>query len=384
MRFIADANSLIYLAKTGLLRPFLEIARVFLPRTVLQECLEKSSMHSDASEINRAVSEHLIQIVEDRPESDLPSKMGKGEKAVLNLFKPETADWILTDDGEAVKYCRRHKLPLFSSPFVPALLYQNKKIGLSQALQAINLLSKIGYFSSDVIFQALQSLFGSLRLKGVLFDMDGVLVDTMKYHDEAWRITLRSYGLEISKEEIYRREGQKGHHTARDLLMKAGHLPDEEKIQKLIREKEIHFKKQAEAALFLSASECVRKLYDEGFSLALVTGSFFSEVKKVIPGEMLKCFSAVVTADRVHIGKPDPEPYLMALQELNVSPDEAFVIENAPFGIQSAKAAGTACIALATSLPEEFLQEADMIFQGLGDIAKCFESLKRKDITSRH
>ena len=384
MRFISDANSLIYLAKTGLLGPFLEISQVYLPQTVLKECLEKSAQHSDASEIDHAVHEHLIQVVEDSAESVLPPKMGAGEKAVLNLFKPETADWILTDDGEAVKYCRRHQLPLFSSPFVPALLYQKNKIQLGPALQAIHHLSKIGYFSHEVIFQARQALLGSRRLKGILFDMDGVLVDTMKYHDEAWRATLRSYGLEISKEEIYRREGQKGHHTARDLLVQAGHQPDEEKIQKLIKEKEVHFKKQAKASLFPKALKCVQKLYEEGFSLALVTGSFSSEVKNVLPEEMLKCFNALVTADRVHIGKPHPEPYLLALRELDVSAQDALVIENAPFGIQAAKAAQTACIALATSLPEEYLQEADIVLPGLEDLAKYFESLTRKDISIVH
>jgi beta-phosphoglucomutase len=381
MRFISDANSLIYLAKTGLLGPFLEVSQVFLPQTVLDECLEKSSQHSDASEIDHAVHAHLIQVVEDGPASALLPKMGKGEKAVLNLFKPEMADWILTDDGEAVKYCRRHQLPLFSSPFVPALLFQKNKIHLGPALQAIQHLSKIGYFSNEVIFQARQALLGSQRLKGILFDMDGVLVDSMKYHDEAWRITLRGYGLEISKEEIYRREGQKGHHTARDLLIQAGHQADEEKIQKLIKEKEIHFKKTVKASLFPKALECVQKLYREGFSLAVVTGSFSAEVKNILPDEMLRCFGTSVTADRVQIGKPHPEPYLLALAELGISAQDALVIENAPFGIQAAKAAGAACIALATSLPEAHLQEADMVLPGLEDLAEYFESLIRKDIS---
>jgi len=381
MRFISDANSLIYLAKTGLLGPFLEISQVFLPQTVLKECLEKSSRHSDASEIDHAVREQLIQVVEDGDDSAWPSKMGRGEKAVLNLYKPEMADWILTDDGEAVKYCRRHQLPFFSSPFVPALLFQKNKIHLGPALQAVQQLSKIGYFSHEVIFQARQALFGSQRLKGVLFDMDGVLVDSMRYHDEAWRVTLRGYGLEISEEEIYKREGQKGHHTARDLLAKAGHQPDDEKIQKLIKEKEIHFKTNAKAILFPKALECVQKLYQEGFSLAVVTGSFSEEVKNILPVEMRRCFSASVTADRVQIGKPHPEPYLLALAELGIPAQDALVIENAPFGIQAAKAAGAACVALATSLPEAYLQDADMVLPGIEDLGKYFECIVRKDIS---
>ena len=75
----------------------------------------------------------------------------------------------------------------------------------------------------------------------------------------------------------------------------------------------------------------------------------------------------------VQNGKPHPEPYLKALTKLNVSPKEAVVFENAPFGIRSAKAAGLFCIALETSLPASYLKGADAIFSSF----KAIESKVR-------
>jgi beta-phosphoglucomutase len=73
----------------------------------------------------------------------------------------------------------------------------------------------------------------------------------------------------------------------------------------------------------------------------------------------------VVTGNDVAHGKPDPEPYRLALNKLEITPGDAVVIENAPLGIESAKAAGIRCIAVATSLPESYLKKADVIFPSM-------------------
>ncbi len=72
----------------------------------------------------------------------------------------------------------------------------------------------------------------------------------------------------------------------------------------------------------------------------------------------------------VNKGKPNPEPYLKAVKELNVSKEDCIVIENAPAGITSAKGAGLTCFAVQTSLSEEYLQDADRIFQDIDDVSK--------------
>lgn len=76
----------------------------------------------------------------------------------------------------------------------------------------------------------------------------------------------------------------------------------------------------------------------------------------------------IVTGNDVKHGKPHPEPYLRSLQRLKIKPKDAVVIENAPFGILSAKQAGMACLALETSLPRKYLTGADAVFGSIRDL----------------
>ena len=76
----------------------------------------------------------------------------------------------------------------------------------------------------------------------------------------------------------------------------------------------------------------------------------------------------IVAGNEVKQGKPHPEPYLKSLQKLKIKASEAVVIENAPFGIRSAKQAGLKCLALETSLPKQYLREADMIFSSIKEL----------------
>jgi beta-phosphoglucomutase-like phosphatase (HAD superfamily) len=80
--------------------------------------------------------------------------------------------------------------------------------------------------------------------------------------------------------------------------------------------------------------------------------------------------------DEVRHGKPHPEPYLRALKKMRIGSEDAIVIENAPFGIRSAKKAGLACIALETSLCRAYLKSADFIFSSYRDLRRhlCFEA----------
>ena len=93
-----------------------------------------------------------------------------------------------------------------------------------------------------------------------------------------------------------------------------------------------------------------------------MTGTARHEVHQILPAEIFNLFEVVVCGTDVQNGKPHPEPYLKALKKLKIKAKDAIVIENAPFGIRSAKAAGINCLALETSLPKKFLKQADGIF----------------------
>ena len=100
----------------------------------------------------------------------------------------------------------------------------------------------------------------------------------------------------------------------------------------------------------------------QGFRLGLVTGTARHELLKILPKGLRKFFDAIITGDEVTHGKPHPEPYQKALKMLQCKKSDAIVIENAPFGIQSAKAAGLKCFAIETSLPKKYLKQADFVF----------------------
>ena len=92
-----------------------------------------------------------------------------------------------------------------------------------------------------------------------------------------------------------------------------------------------------------------------------MTGSHISTVRECLSAPVRDAFKVIVSADDVVKGKPSPEPYLAALEKLRAAPDRALVVENAPMGIASASAAGIYCIAIETTLPQEYLKGADMI-----------------------
>ena len=100
-----------------------------------------------------------------------------------------------------------------------------------------------------------------------------------------------------------------------------------------------------------------------------MTGSARSVVdESLVPTGIVGLFDAIVTGDEVTNGKPDPEPYRTVAGRLGLSPSECLVIENAPLGIQSARAAGMRCLALETTLPAGRLPQADRVFSSAGDL----------------
>ncbi|MDE2009620.1 MAG: HAD-IA family hydrolase [Candidatus Omnitrophica bacterium] len=192
--------------------------------------------------------------------------------------------------------------------------------------------------------------------------MDGVITDTMPCHLRAWRSVFAAEGLYATHEDIYKREGQKGIDSVRELFAEKGKPFDEETAKRLLKNKEELFKRTFKRKFIAGSRRFIKKLKAQGFKLGLVTGTSRHEARKLIPDALWDCFDATVCGSDVQNGKPHPEPYLKALAELKISADRAVVFENAPFGIRSARAAGLLCIALETSLNSSYLKDADIIF----------------------
>jgi HAD superfamily hydrolase (TIGR01509 family) len=199
-------------------------------------------------------------------------------------------------------------------------------------------------------------------LNTFIFDCDGVITDSMPYHYRAWKKVFADFGLNVSKFQIYEREGQKGIESIRELCALQGvpFIPKE--ARRLLQKKEKYFKRHSRTKYIPGARSFIKYLDRKGCALALVTGTSRQEIRKVLPPDLFDCFTVTVCGCDVKKGKPHPEPYLKALRELKIHRNEALVIENAPFGIRSAKRAGLHCLALETSLPARYLKEADFIF----------------------
>ena len=102
--------------------------------------------------------------------------------------------------------------------------------------------------------------------------------------------------------------------------------------------------------------------------LAIVTGSVKQKVVSMLPKKILSKFDVVVSADMIKKGKPHPDSYLTAAKQLKVNPEECVVIENAPYGIKAAKSAKMFCIAVTTSLPKQYLKQADIICKKISEV----------------
>ncbi|MDX9703526.1 MAG: HAD family phosphatase [Candidatus Auribacterota bacterium] len=202
----------------------------------------------------------------------------------------------------------------------------------------------------------------SFNDKSFLFDMDGVLINSMEGHYLAWQKAATAYGFSIDREEVYLREGEKGTVSGRDFLIMNNRDSSPDAVAGLLAHKELVYSAMPPGKIYPHVEDILKLLKANGISMALVTGTSRAELDKTLPAYISTYFPVKITGDMVKHGKPHPEPYLMALEQLGISPEEAVVVENAPYGIKSAKTANIFTVALCTSLPEQHLSQSDMIF----------------------
>ncbi len=213
------------------------------------------------------------------------------------------------------------------------------------------------------------------RYKAVLFDLDGVITDTAQFHYEAFRETFKKLGLDIKPLDVYTREGMPSMKIGQSLVEEYGVKVSDEVLKRTVEEKRELFRKMAagRAKAFKGVPETLAMLRENGIKLGLVTGSNRKTVMKVMEETGLdNAFDAVVTSEDTERGKPFPDPYVMGMKKLGVDKEHCVVVENAPLGIKAAKAAGVEyVIAVTTTLPEQYLAEADDIMPSFADLGDC-------------
>jgi beta-phosphoglucomutase family hydrolase len=200
--------------------------------------------------------------------------------------------------------------------------------------------------------------------KAVLWDLDGVLVDSTRFHYEAYRKLLAERGREIGFEEFRNLFGLRNEPILRRLL---GELPPAE-IERLADRKEELFREliAGRVEALPGAADLARRLSDAGVPMAIVSSTPRANIELILGSlGLADAFDVVVGAEDARRGKPHPEGFLAAAERLGVAPGDCVVLEDAPEGIEGAKAAGMRCIGVATTRPPERLSEADLVVERL-------------------
>lgn len=199
--------------------------------------------------------------------------------------------------------------------------------------------------------------------RAFIFDMDGTLVDNMRFHTEAWRTLIEENGYEFNERKfLVETAGQ----TNREIIPSVFGAVSNERLselavrkEELYREVYIHHRKPVDGLVeFLDASR------DLGIKMAVSTAASPANMAFILDGlELRKYFGAITTAADVKRGKPDPEIFLISAANVGVEPGNSIVFEDAFFGFEAAKRAGMKAIGITTVNSFEEIMEADGVVE---------------------
>ncbi|KGF51230.1 HAD family hydrolase [Prevotella amnii] len=212
--------------------------------------------------------------------------------------------------------------------------------------------------------------------KVVLFDMDGVLYNSMPNHAIAWQKAMNEFGIHFTVADAYATEGARGVDTIRSYVKaQQGKTISEIEAQKIYDVKTHYFHEMKEAPIFDGVIDLMEKICKSGLKIGIVTGSaqlpLIERLKKDF-GRFITN-NNITTAYDVKRGKPNPDPYLMGLQKAGeILPHEGIVIENAPLGIRAGVAAGCYTVAINSGpLPDKLLlkEKPNVLYKTIREFA---------------
>ena len=222
-------------------------------------------------------------------------------------------------------------------------------------------------------------------IKAVLFDMDGVLYDSMGNHAVAWVQSMKKFGIHMTADDAYATEGARGVDTIRYMVrQQQGREITEAESQLMYDEKTRIFHSMPEAPIMPGILSLMEQIHAVGITIGVVTGSG----QRPLINRILRDFGQyvspehIVTAYDVKRGKPNPDPYLMGLEKAGgLLPLEAIVVENAPLGVKAGRAAGIYTIAVNTGpLPDQVLLDAgaSILFPTMISLSEAWKDLLSK------
>lgn len=210
--------------------------------------------------------------------------------------------------------------------------------------------------------------FGNFSPKAVLFDMDGVLYDSMPHHAIAWQESMKRFGIDMTEADAYATEGARGIDTIRQIATRQGKEVSLEEAQCMYDEKSRIFHEMPDAPIFDGVFDMMEKIKCAGMTVNVVTGSGQRPLIRRLLNDFGRYLDEnhITTAYDVKRGKPYPDPYLMGLLKAgNLKPFEGIVVENAPLGVRSGVSAGIFTVAINSGpLPDKALLDegADVLY----------------------
>lgn len=190
--------------------------------------------------------------------------------------------------------------------------------------------------------------------KLVLFDMDGILFDTMPIHTLSWKKVCDEYDIQAERDEFYLYEGMRGVDTIKKLYHRTfDETPSDELTNEIYQRKTDLFQEIKEDSIqrIPGTIEFIEYLKDDRkVEIAVVTGSTKQNAYPRIAhfyGDMIPQ-DLIITAEHVERGKPHPEPYIKGMELFGRSPEDTLVVENAPLGVRSGVDSGAFTVAITT------------------------------------
>jgi len=217
-------------------------------------------------------------------------------------------------------------------------------------------------------------------MKGAIFDFDGVIIDSCPLHGACWKRISQGLQKPFSWEIFLRGFGVKNERFIKEMLQWS---ENKEEIAQIIADKEKLFHELLEkdgVSLVEGTLSLIQQLKENKIPCAIGSSAVLENIEIVFSyhKELKPLFDAIVTADDVNEGKPDPEVFLIAAKKLQIEPTSCVVFEDAPLGIEAASRAGMTSVAITTTFPKEVLEEIkpDLLVDSLDDpsVLKLFTS----------
>jgi len=209
----------------------------------------------------------------------------------------------------------------------------------------------------------------TIKLEAVIWDMDGVIVDTGRYHLRAWQSAFGRIGIKFTEAKFRQGFGKRNDLMAREVV---GEDFPKDKLDAIADEKEGEYLRLVGSSTLKplpGAVELIQALDEQGIKKAIASSATLPNIRDFLKKlNIADYFQALASGLEVSVGRPNPELVLLAASRLGIPPENCAVIEDSIAGIRGAKSAGMKCVAVTTTNAPDLLWLADLVVDSLSEV----------------